>query len=140
MTDYNTDIKGSEFIDDNIDDVPFWSENPNVLFSPEYITEFFPVGDMTYNQKVNAVTRSTIFLSIIVFAISPNVRTLLVICLTIAGIYGVHHYKILELEREKRLAKEGYENITDAVLKDMGLFGILPHLMNPILKILLVMS
>jgi len=121
MTDYNTDIKGSEFIDDNIDDVPFWSENPNVLFSPEYITEFFPVGDMTYNQKVNAVTRSTIFLSIIVFAISPNVRTLLVICLTIAGIYGVHHYKILELEREKRLAKEGYENITDAVLKDNGI-------------------
>ena len=87
MTDYNTDIKGSEFIDDSIDDVPFWSENPNVLFSPEYITEFFPVCDMTYNQKINAVTRSTIIFSIIVFAISPNIRTLHVICLTIAGIY-----------------------------------------------------
>jgi len=31
MTDYNTDIKGSEFIDDTIDDVPFWSDNPNVF-------------------------------------------------------------------------------------------------------------
>ncbi len=59
--------------------------------------------------------------SIIVFAISPNIRTLLVICLTIAGIYGIHHYKIQELEREKRLAKEGYENITDTVLAKNGI-------------------
>jgi hypothetical protein len=118
MTDFNTDIKGSEFIDDNIDDVPFWSENPNILFSTEYITELFPVGDMTYNQKINAVTRSIIILSIIILAINPNIRTLLIICLTIAGIFGVHHYKMQENEREKRLSKEGYENITDAVLED----------------------
>jgi len=121
MSDYNTDIKGSEYIDENKDDVPFWSENPNVLFSPEYITEFFPVDNMSYNQKVNAVTRFTIIISIIIFAINPSIRTLLVIVITVAGIFGVHHYKIQENEREKRLAIEGYENITDAVLEEKGI-------------------
>ena len=85
MSDYNTENKGSEYIDDTIDEVPFWSENPNILFSPQYITELFPVGDMTYNQKINAVTRFTILSSIIIFAINPNIRTLLVIILTFAG-------------------------------------------------------
>jgi hypothetical protein len=121
MTDFNTENTGSEFKDDIIDDVPFWSENPNILFSTEYITEFFPVGDMTYNQKMNAVTRSTIIFSFIIFAINPNIRTLLVICLTIAGIFGVHRYKMQETKREKRLAEEGYENITDTVLSNNGI-------------------
>lgn len=121
MTDYNNEIIGSEFVDDNVDDVPFWRDNPNVIFSTEYITEFFPIADMTFNQKINAVTRSTIIFSIIILAINPNIRTLLVICLTIAGIFGVHHYKMRENESEHRLAKEGYGNITDAVLSDNGI-------------------
>ena len=28
--------------------IPFWSNNPNVLFQPEYIFEFFPIDSMTY--------------------------------------------------------------------------------------------
>jgi len=120
MTDYNTDNKGSEYTDDTIDDVSFWSENPNILFSPKYIMELFPTSDMTYNQKMNAVTRCIIIASFIIFSISPNVRTLLVIILTIAGIFGVHHYKIREMDHDKRLAKEGYENITDKILEEHG--------------------
>lgn len=121
MSEYNTEIKGSDYIDDTIDDVPFWSENPNILFSPLYITELFPIGGMTYNQKINAVTRFTILLSIIIFAINPHIRTLLVIILTFVVIFGVHNYKIQEFERDKRLAKEGYENITDTILEEKGI-------------------
>ena len=121
MSEYNTENKGSEYINDNIDEVPFWSENPNILFSPQYITELFPIGDMTYNQKTNAVTRFTILLSIVIFAINPHIRTLLVIILTFAGIFGVHRYKMQESERDERLAKEGYENISDAVLEEKGI-------------------
>jgi hypothetical protein len=118
MSDYNDDIKGSEYVDDTVDEVPFWSDNPNILFNAQYVMEFFPTCDMTYNQKMNALTRCVIVASIIVFAVSPNVRTLLVVILTIASIFGVHHYKIREAERDTRLAKEGYENIADDILED----------------------
>lgn len=38
--------------------IPFWIDNPNVLFHNKYITEFFPVEGMTYEQKLNAITRN----------------------------------------------------------------------------------
>ena len=28
--------------------IPFWGEDPNVLFAPKYLTEFFPTESMTY--------------------------------------------------------------------------------------------
>ena len=31
--------------------VPFWFENPNILFQKDYMFEFFPVEDMTYYQN-----------------------------------------------------------------------------------------
>jgi hypothetical protein len=42
--------------------IPFWSENPNVLLQGKYIGEFFPISDMTFNQKLNAITRSILVL------------------------------------------------------------------------------
>ena len=45
--------------------IPFWGENPNVLFMPKYLMEFFPVEDMTYEQKLNAITRSVIILTLL---------------------------------------------------------------------------
>ena len=31
--------------------VPFWTENPNILLNPAYLTELFPAGEMTYEQN-----------------------------------------------------------------------------------------
>ena len=35
------------------DKIPFWSQNPNVIFQRDYIFEFFPVDGMTFSQKLN---------------------------------------------------------------------------------------
>ena len=58
------DISGNALINSELQTllVPFWSDNPNVLLQPKYIVEFFPVDSMTYNQKLNAVTRTVIVL------------------------------------------------------------------------------
>ena len=47
--------------------IPFWSENPNILLQQKYMFEFFPVDAMGYNQKLNAVTRTIIVLTILGF-------------------------------------------------------------------------
>ena len=31
----------------------FWTEDPNILFQPNYMFEFFPVDSMNFNQKLN---------------------------------------------------------------------------------------
>ena len=45
----------------------FWSYDPNILFNTSYITEFFPIPNMSFEQKLNAVSRGVIVLSLFLF-------------------------------------------------------------------------
>ena len=53
------------------DIIPFWATNPNILFDNKYLLEFFPVSEMTYNQKLNAITRTVIILSLLTSLFLP---------------------------------------------------------------------
>jgi hypothetical protein len=89
--------------------VPFWSENPNILFDPAYILEFFPVEEMTYEQKLNSVSRTILLLTMIGFLLSQNIRILFIGAVTLFIIFILFFYQ--EKEKSK---KEGYENpVTD---------------------------
>jgi hypothetical protein len=87
--------------------IPFWTENPNVLFQQEYIFEFFPVEDMIYNQKLNAVSRTIILLTIIGFAFSHSIRTILIGAVTLGAIFVMYFYHKKESDKieSKKLDK-----------------------------------
>ena len=108
-------IKSEEFINDEMENmeniktienpkIPFWSENPNILFDPKHIMEFFPIEPMTYEQKLNAITRLIIVLTLIGFIISQNIRQLFVSAITIFSVFLLHHYN--EKERVKNESKK----------------------------------
>ena len=65
----------SENTDDEpkIDSIPFWSSDPNILLKQPYLLEFFPVENMTYNQKLNAISRSVIILGLVGFFLTTNI-------------------------------------------------------------------
>ena len=65
----------------------FWSQDPNVLFQPAHILEFFPTETMTYNQKLNAITRTVIVLTFISFLFTRNTRLLGIAAITVLAIY-----------------------------------------------------
>jgi hypothetical protein len=65
----------------------FWSQDPNVLFQPAHILEFFPTETMTYNQKLNAITRTVIVLTLISFLFTRNTRLLGIAAFTLLAIY-----------------------------------------------------
>lgn len=73
--------------------IPFWSEDPNILLKPEYLFEFFPTENMSYEQKLNAITRLIIVLTLVGFAVSQNVRLLIVSVITITAIYLYYVYQ-----------------------------------------------
>jgi len=73
-------------------DVPFWSENPNILMNSAYLTEFFPSGEMSYNQKMNAITRMIIVLTLCVYFITGKTRSILFGILSVGLVYLVHYY------------------------------------------------
>jgi hypothetical protein len=43
----------------------FWINNPSILFDSNYITELWPYSSMTRNEKLNAITRFIIAVSLI---------------------------------------------------------------------------
>jgi hypothetical protein len=93
--------------------VPFWSENPNVLLQGKYIGELFPIGNMTFNQKLNAISRTIIILTIFIFVFYKNVRILLVGALTLGFIFLFYYFK--------RTKKEGFDSPALDVLQSEGI-------------------
>jgi hypothetical protein len=99
--------------------VPFWSDNPNVFFQSQYIMEFFPIESMTYNQKLNAISRTVIFLTIISYLYTRSLRILIVGAITLGAIFLLHYYHNKESEKVSGIKKkvEGFENPALEVLK-----------------------
>jgi Family of unknown function (DUF5762) len=89
--------------------IPFWAENPNILMKPEYLMEFFPSGDMSYNQKLNAISRTVIMVTLLLFAVNPTPMTLIYGIVTFVAIYLVYYYH----RNEKRKSdKQRLENMS----------------------------
>ena len=84
--------------------IPFWSENPNVLFQSQHILEFFPIESMTYEQKLNAVSRTIIVLTIIALIINPTVRIFMVGAITMGAVFVMYFFH--EKERKKVESKK----------------------------------
>lgn len=98
------------------DSIPFWATNPNILFDSQYVMEFFPVEDMTYNQKLNAITRTVIILALLTFFTSGNIRVVIVSIITLFAIFILHYYHMKEANNKKKSTllkdtiKEGFAN------------------------------
>jgi hypothetical protein len=90
--------------------IPFWSENPNVLFQTAYIGEFFPVEYMSYEQKLNAVSRTVIVLTLISFAYSQKIQVVGICALSLFLIFLMFYFHKQNNEKRVRFdeSKEGF--------------------------------
>ena len=95
--------------------IPFWSENPNILMNNQYIFEFFPTEDMQYNQKLNAITRIVILLTIFSFIFTQNIRVIFISIITLLAIFFSYRNHISKSEGFDA-AKGEYEDRASTVL------------------------
>ena len=70
--------------------IEFWTNDPTILFNKDYIFELWPTPNMTYNQKLNAITRLIFFLTILGFAITMSLKILFIGVATIAAIFALY--------------------------------------------------
>ena len=91
--------------------IPFWSEDPNILFHPKYMFEFFPVELMSYEQKLNAITRTILVLSVVGLTIYKSFRMLIIVFITLLAIFILHYYH--EKDLQKMGSKEKFETIKE---------------------------
>jgi hypothetical protein len=82
--------------------IPFWSNDFTVIFNKNYITELWPSPEMTYEQKLNAITRCVLLLTFLGFIATMKVSLLLVGLLTLGVIYFMFK------QRKVKATKEGF--------------------------------
>jgi hypothetical protein len=65
----------------------FWSSEPTILLNKDYIFELWPTDSMCYEQKLNAISRLIVLLSILGFLVTGNIRILVVGVVTMGIVY-----------------------------------------------------
>ena len=52
--------------------ISFWTNEPTILFNKDYITELWPTSSMCYEQKLNAISRLIILISLLGFTVEGD--------------------------------------------------------------------
>ncbi len=82
----------------------FWGNNPLILLNKNYITQIWPTSNMTIEEKLNAITRIVLLLTILGFFITRNTNIIIIGVLTLAIIYTMYKF------RKNTIIKEGFKD------------------------------
>lgn len=93
--------------------IPFWANEPTVLFNKDYILQMWPLQTMSFDEKLNAISRLIIVLSILGFIITKSIRFLVVGFVTLVIIYLVYKMRKQKIVKEllNKDDKEGFKNM-----------------------------
>ena len=106
---------------------PFWVNDPNVLFKKDKITEIWPTANLTFNEKLNAITRLVLLLTLVGMFFENRTQ------LGITGLVTV--MCIVLLHNVKTKPREGFsgKNLEDVVDEN----STMPTTENPVMNVLL---
>jgi hypothetical protein len=96
--------------------IQFWSNQPTILFNKEYIFELWPTSDMCYEQKLNAITRLVILITILGYILTMSMRILGVGVITLIIIFVLFTMRKQKVTKEK--LNEGFKMQDYAVPND----------------------
>jgi len=104
-----------------------WFYDPTILFNKYYIFELWPTSNMCYEQKLNAISRLIILLTILGYILTMSRRVLVVGILTLLVIF------VLYAMRKQKLTKNMLENFDVQGNEVTGLFDNKPKsFVNPV--------
>jgi hypothetical protein len=107
--------------------IQFWTNDPTVLFNKEYIFELWPTLNMCYEQKLNAISRLILLLTLLGYILTRSQKMIVVGILTLLIIF------ILYRMRKDKITKEMMENFEVQGNQVTGMFDKKPDsYVNPV--------
>lgn len=91
----------------------FWSNDPTILFHKDYVFELWPVSTMTFESKLNAITRMVILLSILGFLITSHWNFLFIGVITLFVLFFIYKYRKQKLVHSMLQNKEGFQVVSN---------------------------
>jgi len=86
---------------------PFWSNDPTILFNKESVLEFWPTQQMTFEAKLNAISRIVIVMSLLGFILTRNWNLIIIGIVTLAIIFTLYKLRKQGLV-SSLIKKEGF--------------------------------
>jgi len=118
---------------ENIKHDPFWFKEPKIIFQSDRLIEFIPKKDMSYNEKLNAILRFGIYLSIILFFINQNFLVFYIPIFLAVFTYFLHENHIKNENKKRKLIRENFQNQN----KYRSLGCVKPTIRNPFMNAML---
>jgi hypothetical protein len=84
----------------------FWTNEPTILFNKEYMLDLWPSSTMNYEQKLNAITRLIILVSILGYILTMSTRIIFVGIITLVIIFVL--FKMKKQKLTKEMLNEGF--------------------------------
>jgi ABC-type multidrug transport system fused ATPase/permease subunit len=110
-----------------------WLNNPAILFDKNVITELWPIENMTREQKINAITRLVILLTLIGFLFLNDIKILITGIIAIVVLIFI--YYILNKNANSNKLKETFSN--EEMYEKVKHNFSNPTSVNPIMNVLL---
>ncbi len=107
--------------------IQFWSNDPTILFNKNYIFDLWPTDQMCYNQKLNAISRLIILITILGYVLTMSLRVLFIGILTLIVIFILHTIRKKKITNE--MINEGFKVEGNEVT---GLFDNSKQIINPV--------
>jgi hypothetical protein len=86
-----------------------WSNDPTILFNKDYIFELWPTTNMCYEEKINAITRLIIIITILGFILTRSIKIIFIGILTIAMIFILYKIQKPKITKDMLKKPEGFE-------------------------------
>lgn len=91
--------------------ISFWSNDPTILLNKKYIFDLWPTENMSYEQKLNAISRMIILATGLGYIITMSYNILIIGILALVLIYVFYRYKSPNKVTKEALQtmKEGFQ-------------------------------
>jgi hypothetical protein len=91
----------------------FWSNEPTILFNKEHILQLWPTSNMAYEEKLNAITRLVILMTILGYVFTRSSNIVLVGLATLAIIFALYKTRKQKVTKDMFAegTKEGFSGI-----------------------------
>jgi len=89
----------------------FWTRDPTILFKSEYITQLYPLDTMSPEEKLNAVTRLIILLTILGYLLTQTIKIIVTGVVTLTVIVLLYNMNKVKKITDKPKVFEKFENM-----------------------------
>ena len=112
---------------------PFWLNDPTIIFNKETILQVWPSQKMSFEEKLNAISRIVILMAILGFIFTKNWNLIIVSIITLAIIVTL--YKLRKNKIVSSLVKkDGFKNNNTPIVNPVTLESVLKDDYHPTTK------